>query len=153
MTTTIKYFAVKPDKITKKYHFTLYSDIDILITEQEQMDNAKQIYPRIDFGQTDEDLAILSVLINESASLKIEKAKKHYADKELIRLEKDELSDEDKIKIDKDMDYKMKVFDSLDEVKAKYPQTVGTFDITVTDEDDNEIIITHAKIKEAGWAL
>ena len=165
-TTLIKYFAVKPEmtclkvvdpesseKKIPKFHFSLYSDIEILITEEEEMINAVIVYPRVEFGQTDDNLCILSVLINEEADLKVEKAKKHYADKELIRLEKDELSKEDKEKIEKDLDFKLRVFDSLDDVKAKYPQTAGTFEIVSHDEDGNEVTITHDKMKEATWAL
>jgi len=172
--TKIKYFITKADrrvavklvkedlrtterrKPERKYHINLKSDAGMFIAE---MSNAKQVYPRKEFAQTDKDICVYSVLWNEESEKQVQKVKEdYYAEKlmeKIVRYDNEELAltEREAAKIEADMDFSKSVFDSLEQVKAVYPQTAGTFEIVSTDEEGKETVIKHDRITDGGWAL
>ena len=140
--TQIRYFVVHPNHITGKWSFTLYPDNDFLAIGEIAV-NAKAIYPRLEFGQTDENIRVLSVLISKE----LEEEFAWQVDLE------NPMSDESEMETVNTLDIADKTFRSLETVKIAHPETIGTFEVGSTDEDGVETIIVHSKMKATNWAL
>lgn len=139
--TIIRYFVVRPDAVTGKFDFNLFPDNDTLAIGN--FNNASIVYPRLNFGQDDPDIRVLSVLISPS----IESELAFQVDIE------NPMADENEMATVICLDIAQKTFRSLETVKAAYPQTDGVFEITTVDEDGVETVTQHDKMKACNWAL
>jgi len=135
MTTLIRYFAVHPSRIPKKYKLELWPDSDVLPIGI--LDNSAVCYPQP--GYTDPDLVVLSVLVGRKLQAEIA---------EQVDLP-DPLSDENAAQTMATLDITTQVFRTLEGVQAKYPQTKGTF-VQGQDEDGNDIV--RDKMRAVIWA-
>lgn len=138
--TQIRYIACHSNHVTGKFSFNLFPDNDTLAIAE--LGNAKAIYPQIQFGQEDDDLRILSVLISPA----LEQEFSYQVDLE------NPMSDENEMATVHCLDIARKTFRSLATVKVAYPQTDGFFEITSTDDDGVETVTQHDKMQECNWA-
>lgn len=139
--TEIRYIACHPDHLTGKFSFNLFPDNDTLAIAE--LNNASVAYPRLEFGQVDDELRILSVLISKE----LEEEFAYQTDLE------NPMADESEMETVITLDIAQKTFRSLETVKAAYPQTDGTFEVTSVDEDGVETVVQHDKMKACNWAL
>ena len=140
--TEIRYLVVPPAYMTGKYSFILPMDGDGELNIAE-LGDASVCYPRLEFGQVDDNIRVLSVLISK----KLEQEFEWQVDIP------NPMSDENEMATVFCLDIAYKTFRSLDTVRAAYPQTDGTFEVTSVDEDGVETVTIHDKMKDVNWAI